>query len=74
MPTKNSHGGARTGAGRNAKEGPPKKQLPVKVDQFCIEKLKDLSESTGVSQAKITQWAIMRLDANSIIEAFKKKS
>lgn len=74
MKDKNTYGGVRTGAGRHKNEGPPKKQLPVKVDQICIDKLKDLSDYSGVSQAKIAQWAILRLDNNEVKEALKKKT
>lgn len=74
MPTKSTHGGARAGAGRNAKEGPPKKTLSVAVDQVCIERLKDLAKKTGISQAKITQFAILEMSEEKIKEKFKKKT
>ena len=53
--TKKTWGGARTGAGRKAKDGSTKVQLSCKVAPDVFEAIKGLSEAKGVSLGKIVE-------------------
>ena len=58
---KDNRGGAREGAGRKASGLPPKKPLPAKVSQVTRDKVKNLAEESGHSQAKILEWAVKNI-------------
>jgi len=58
MTVENKHGGRREGAGRKPVGKAPKKALGVKVSSETKEKLLELHNESGHSQAAIVEYAI----------------